>query len=314
MSALPVKKVADIGESPPQRWLVESLWTQQAVGLLAGHPKSKKSWLALDIAVSVASGSPALDRFAVGDPGPVLLFPAEDALTDVRDRIAGICRHRGVDFSTLPLWLISSYVLRLDSREDREGLETTVDELRPRLLVLDPLIRIHSADENSATEITRVLSYLRDLQRKYAVAVLVVHHARKSTSSDPGLGLRGSTEIRAWSDTNLYMQRKRGLELSVEHRAAPCPEPFRLALLSEDENAVHLAIEEKEPPKVVDLGEAILALLGKHDVPLSREFIRSEVGVRNQRLGEALQALLEGAMIEKGAQGYTIRNGTRASA
>jgi len=110
--------------------------------------------------------------------------------------MAGMCRHRDSAFDDLNVWLISSHVLRLDSDEDRQALDSTINELRPRLLVLDPLIRLHSADENSATEIARVLSFLRDLQRKYATAVLVVHHARKCSSTDPGLGLRGSTEIR----------------------------------------------------------------------------------------------------------------------
>lgn len=39
MSALPVKRVADIEESPPEKWLIESLWTHQAVGIVSGHPK-----------------------------------------------------------------------------------------------------------------------------------------------------------------------------------------------------------------------------------------------------------------------------------
>lgn len=313
MSRLPVRRVAHIEESPPEPWLVESLWTHQAVGFVAGHPKSNKSWLALDFAVSVASGTPVLDRFAVSEQGPVLLFPAEDAPTAVRDRMAGICRHRGIDFGTLSVWLIESHALKLDSADDREALEDTVGELRPRLLVLDPLIRLHSADENSASEIARILSFLRDLQRKHATAVLLVHHARKCTSNDPGLGLRGSTEIRAWSDTNLYMRRARNLELIVEHRAAPCPDPLKLALVTEDAHAVHLGIENAPIPKP-NLRDQILSVLAAHhDSPLHREFIRRELGVRNQSVGEALQKLVEDFIVEKTTKGYRLRNGTSPS-
>ena len=185
MSMLPVKRAAEITESPPQRWLVESLWTQQAVGILCAQPKSGKSWLALDFAVSVASGTPVLDRFAVTEPGPVLVFPAEDAVTVVRDRLAGICRHRGVDFETLDVWLIDSSVLRLDIPGDCESLEETVADYQPRLLILDPLIRLHQSDENSATEIAKILSFLRHVQRKYATAIMLIHHARKNGAGDP---------------------------------------------------------------------------------------------------------------------------------
>jgi hypothetical protein len=307
MSGLSVKRVSEIGQSPPQKWLVESLWTQQAVGFVAGHPKTNKSWLALDFAVSVASGTAVLDRFSVHDPGPVLIFPAEDAPTEVRDRMAGICRHRNVDFDTLDVWLIDSYALRLDSPADCEALENIICERRPRLLILDPLIRLHSADENSATEIARILSFLRGLQRQYATAVLLVHHARKCASSDPGLGLRGSTEIRAWSDVNLYMRKAKDLTLLAEHRAARCPDPAKLVLVCEDENAVHLAIEDTTLQRKCPLKERVIETLSHYDDgPLTREQIRSEVGARNQTVGEVLQGLVDENVVERTTDGYRL--------
>jgi hypothetical protein len=307
---LPVKRAAEITESPPQQWLVESLWTQQAVGVLCAQPKSGKSWLALDFAVSVASGTPVLDRFTVPDPGPVLIFPAEDAVTVVRDRLAGICRHRGVDFETLDVWIIGSSILRLDIPRDCEALEETIAELQPRLLILDPLIRIHGADENSATEIAKILSFLRHLQRKYAMAVQVIHHSRKNGAGDPGLGLRGSTEIRAWSDTNLFIRHRRGLELVVEHRAAPAPESVRIGLNADDEAAVHVVIEGA-PPATPDLRDLIVGLLESTKGALSREAIRREVGARNQTVGETLAVLIGEGRIEKLGTGYRLKNGTR---
>ncbi len=74
----------------------------------------------------------------------------------------------------------------------RQRLSQTVQDLRPILLILDPLIRLHRVDENDATQI----AYLRELQRQFHLAVLVVHHARKdSHSSRPGQALRGSREL-----------------------------------------------------------------------------------------------------------------------
>jgi hypothetical protein len=262
--------------------------------------------------VSVASGTPVLDRFAVPDPGPVLIFPAEDAVTVVRDRLAGICRHRGVDFETLDVWIIGSSVLRLDIPRDCEALEDTVAEIQPRLLILDPLIRIHQADENSATEIAKILSFLRHVQRKYETAVQLIHHARKTGTGDPGLGLRGSTEIRAWSDTNLFIRHRRGLELVVEHRAAPAPEPVRIGLNADDEAAVHVVIEQT-PPTTPDLGDRIVDLLGSTKGALCRASIRHKVGARNKTVGETLTVLLEEGRIEKTGAGYRLKNGMKPS-
>src|SRR5271165_6053505 len=188
MNQLPVQRASElsIDSASLTQWLVQGLWSDQAVGILGGEPKCCKSFLALDLAVSVASGAPCLRRFVVRRTGPVLLFPAEDSLAVVRRRLEGIC-----------------------SRQ-------------PRLLILDPLIRLHRVDENDASQIAALLSYLRQLQRTFQVAVLVVHHARKDASATrPGQALRGSSELHGWGDSNLYMRRRGDqLTLSTEHRAA----------------------------------------------------------------------------------------------
>lgn len=89
---LPVCKAKDLMiQSEQQAWLIESLWGDAAVGIIGGAPKCCKSWLGLDMAVSVASGTPCLGRFQVPGQGKVLIFPAEDAAHNVRARIESIC-------------------------------------------------------------------------------------------------------------------------------------------------------------------------------------------------------------------------------
>ena len=78
---LPVEPAWRLAQRPAeQRWLVTGLWSEQAVGIVGGEPKCCKSFLALDLAVAVASGTPCLRHFAVPHPGRVLLYAAEDAL------------------------------------------------------------------------------------------------------------------------------------------------------------------------------------------------------------------------------------------
>lgn len=311
MHTLPILKAIDVKQSAQQKWLVQSLWSDQAVGFIVGQPKAGKSWLALDFAVSVASGTSVLDSFPVENPGPVLMFPAEDDVTSARDRLSGICTYRELDLKTLDVWFIGSYSLRLDTHKDREALENTIGKIQPRLLILDPLIRLHSVDENSASEIAKVLSFLRNVQRKYKVAVIIVHHARKSASGDPGLGMRGSSEIRAWGDSILYLQRKKGLELSVEHRAAPSPDPIGLSLVTSESSTVHLGIEDAplEPVKP-DLKEQILQVLNNYGLPLSRNYIRSKVRARNQKVCDTLKELENDLFVEKTEKGYVLKNGS----
>jgi hypothetical protein len=80
--ALPVVRVDQIPrEENALRWLVEPLWGESSVGVIGGAPKCAKTWLGLDLALSVATGTACLGRYAVPRPGPVLVYLAEDALT-----------------------------------------------------------------------------------------------------------------------------------------------------------------------------------------------------------------------------------------
>lgn len=307
--ALPVVRAAELddGDALP-RWLVDTLWARAAVGVLGGAPKCCKSWLALDIAVSVASATACLGAFDVDDAGPVLLYMAEDSAPVVKARLSGICRARQLDLAGVPIHVITVPVLRLDRGRDQARLRDAVRRYAPRLLVLDPFVRLHRIDENDAGEVSALLGYLRTLQRQYDVAVLVVHHARKNggAGAQAGQSLRGSGDFHAWGDSNLYVRRQKdALLLTIEHRAAAAPDPLRLQLVAGDDADVHLALapggasSEHDAPR--DLDPLVLGALGRAGRALSRSQLRAELRVRNERLGDALLRLVAiGAVIRTG--------------
>ncbi|NOY91671.1 MAG: AAA family ATPase [Deltaproteobacteria bacterium] len=308
---LPVSRIADLALiDPTRRWLIDGLWSQAAVGIIGGPPKAAKSWMALDMAVSVASDTPCLGAFDVLQPGRALLFMAEDADADVRARVAGICRHRGLDIQHLDLHLITANSLRLDLERDRRALSDVVSDLAPRLLLLDPFVRLHRGDENDAGHISGLLAYLRELQREHHLAVVVVHHTRKNGGGAVlGQTLRGSGDFHAWVDSSLYLRRKRdALTLSIEHRSAPAPDPLRLMLAGDDVTGdLHLEIggddgSDDAPDR--DLAADVLEALAER--PRTRTDLRAQLRVRNERLGSVLEELRHAGRIRRDA-GVWIR-------
>ena len=192
MRGFPTRAPAELEARPrARRWMVEALWSEQAVG---GEPKCGKSFLALDLAVAVAAGVPCLRHFHAARSGAVLLFAAEDAGHIVRARLEGIAKAAGAAFDSLDIAVIDVPALRIDHRAARQRLLGTVQRVSPRLLVLDPLVRLHRVDESSVADVAPILGFLRDLQRRFHAAALLVHHARKSGGSRPGQALRGSSE------------------------------------------------------------------------------------------------------------------------
>jgi RecA-family ATPase len=305
---LPVVRVGEIrSEASAQRWLVEELWGASSVGVIGGAPKCAKTWLGLDIALSVASGTACLGKYAVPEPGPVLIYLAEDALPIVRERIAGMTAHRGLDLGQLEIYAITAPVLRLDRERDRTRLWATARQLRPKLLLLDPLVRLHGIDENNAGEVAELLAYFRSLQRQLDLSVLLVHHTRKNAAGGvaAGQGLRGSSDIHAFGDSNLYLRRTREhLVLASEHRAAPASAPVYLELVASNAKTTHLeVIGELEAGKRRGLEERVLDLLAG-GVVLTRAKLRDSLAVQNERLGEALEALERAGRLRRTPSGW----------
>ena len=314
MSQLPVQPAWRLADCPEQqRWLVAGLWSDEAVGIIGGEPKCGKSFLALDLAVAVAAGIPCLRRFAVSRPGRVLLYPAEDALHIVRRRLEGICAAAGVSLAALDVQVITAPSLRLDLEADRMRLEETVASLKPRLLVLDPFVRLHRIDENVSGDVAPLLAFLRELQRRHAIAVVLVHHAKKGAGAiRAGQALRGSSEFHAWGDSNLYLRRDSNdrIVLTVEHRAAAAMPGVTLELIQRD-NA--LALEpiptDRQPehrlePTSVD--QRITAALADGGQPRPFAALRTSCRVRTTTLYERLAAMIAAGLVIKSANGYSL--------
>lgn len=314
---LPVTRAADLAEvATERRWLVEYLWGDEAVGIVGGEPKCCKSFLALSLAVAVASGAPCMRRFPVVRTGRVLLFAAEDALHVVRQRLAGIARAAGRKLADLDIQVITAPSVRLDVERDRDALTETVAKLRPRLLVLDPFVRLHRVDENISGEVAPLLAYLRELQRCYHVAVALVHHARKGGARmRAGQALRGSSEFHAWGDSNLYLRRHgEQLTLSVEHRAAAsisnvalhldtAADAVALAALDDDERAAGPAASSAG---ALTVEHRILAQFDGAAAPLTATALRKLCQVRNASLKTALAALVADGRLRRDRVGYVL--------
>jgi hypothetical protein len=305
---LPVVRVGEIPtQEQTQRWLVEQLWGASSVGVIGGAPKCSKTWLGLDLALSVATGTACLGKYAVPQPGPVLVYLAEDALSVVRERVASMARHRGLELQQVEIHVITAPTLRLDRDRCRGQLLETAQRLQPRLLLLDPLVRLHGIDENNAGEVAELLAYIRSLQRQLDLSVMLVHHTRKNGPAGVAAGqaLRGSSDLHAFGDSNLYLRRTRDrLLLSSEHRAAPAAPPVYLELVAINAETTHLeVIAELDGQRRHDLQEQVLTLLAP-DATLTRTKLRETLSVKNERLGEALEALQRAGRIRRTPAGW----------
>ena len=237
----------------------------------------------------------------------------------MRERIEGMTRHRGLDLRQVDIHVITAPVLRLDRDPDRTRLRETIRRLRPRLLVLDPLVRLHGIDENHAGEVAELLAYFRVA----AAAVrprgaLGASHAENAAGGvAAGQGLRGSSDIHAFGDSNLYLRRTREhLVLSSEHWAAPAAASVYLELVATDEKTTHLGVVGEprggsakltSDGKQRSLEERVLDFLSV-GATVTRTKLRDSLGVNNERLGEALESLERAGRLGRTSAGWQRRD------
>ena len=314
MTALPVRLAHQLDTQPEEkRWLIEGLWSAQAVGIVGGEPKCCKSFLALDMAVAVAGGVACVRRFPATQQGRVLLFAAEDSLCVVRQRLSGIAAACGLSLESLDIHVIIAPVVRLDVELDRGRLEDTVRALQPALLVLDPFVRLHRVDENVSAEVAPLLDFLRGLQRRHQVAVVLVHHARKGGAHlRAGQALRGSSELHAWGDSNLYLRRNADdeLQLTVEHRAAASSSGLRLALSAEGDALALRVIDTAAPAssesQTASPQQRVESILRQASAPMTQREVRDQAKMRAATIGDVLAALVTDGRVTRSDGRYKV--------
>lgn len=206
-------------------WLIRDIWMKNSHGIVAGEPKTYKSTITTDIAVSVASGAKLWDKYEVEDPGPVLIIQNENAPWIVKSRLEAIIESKGLVGNVvhngrlltitwppvLPIYHINNSGFSLDSSEDCDMLMSYVEKIRPKLLILDPLYLMLEGDINSAKELSPVLQFLLSVRDTYGCSIMVIHHWNKNgSSSRGGQRMLGSATLHGWTDSSLFLSRDDG--------------------------------------------------------------------------------------------------------
>jgi len=188
-------------KAPPVSWLIEPIIPDGGVVMLSGNPGSFKSFLALDIASSVARGGSFAGRRRSA-ARPVLYLDAENPLSVIgaRRRFLGIS-----PCEQLRYWPRSSGA-PLPELDDTNLLAFAAE--RP-LIVLDSFIRFHKGSENDNAEVAGTMAKILNLAAKGATVILL-HHAGK----DPDKQFRGATELEAAPD--VCFRAKREGEVNVK--------------------------------------------------------------------------------------------------
>jgi hypothetical protein len=193
--------------------IAEGILPLESKMVLGGQSFLGKTKLITQIALEIASGTPALGLFNIDRPYKTLLIQQELGEGAFHDRFVPAM---GTIYNLQPgfLTIVNVFNLQVDDANGRANLTRLLQAFHPEVLIFDPLYKIHTQDEDKASQMQRVFNILDDIIRDFHLSVIIVHH-RKKAHIDPrgreidlGLSdLRGSGQISIWADSVLMLSK-----------------------------------------------------------------------------------------------------------
>jgi 5S rRNA maturation endonuclease (ribonuclease M5) len=195
----------EVLDMPAPEWLLDGVLVKNSLVVIWGAPGSAKSFLALDWALCVASGTWWKGHKVEAAP---VVYMAAEGVAGLGKRIKAWSSANNVRGLDRARWLAGT--VNLLNPAEAGALFTLVGEFSPRLIIVDTLARsMAGADENAAQDMGRAIAVLDELRAVSDATVLVIHHATKEGSS-----ARGSSALRGAVDTEIEVK-KEGHDVSV---------------------------------------------------------------------------------------------------
>ena len=198
---LPFLDLKQIAKLPPVEWLIDGLIPEKSLAMMYGEPGCGKTFLALDMALSIAHG-----HAWQGSPGLQgnVVYVAGEGVGGLKKRVAAWHLHNELD-QQAPFIVIPVAVDLMDEINAQE-LQQTIETAAPgktSLVVFDTVARSMSGDENSSQDMGKVVKAMDHIREAFNCCVLAIHHSGKDSSR----GARGSSSMLGAVDASMRVER-----------------------------------------------------------------------------------------------------------
>lgn len=318
-------------------FLIENVLVQGQPMIIGGPKKCLKTSIMLDMAISLASGTPFLRQLNVPKPCSVLVMSGESGLVTLRNTMARICQVANVDPTTIPLKLTET-VPRINDPAHMVDLAATLDEHRPEVVMYDPAYLMLDGEKAENVMVMGVqLAKITQLCQQFNATMVLAHHFTKNVSGNydtpPDLNDLAWSGFAEFTRQWILLKRKERFkpgsgkhklhmavggsvghsdlyELNVDEGKYP-NRVWQTSLVVDAETiAERIAngtILSGAPPALSDKEWKVMDVLAAHDVGITQKTIREESSLNTKSVTEILEKLIESKYVvkteEKGKNG-----------
>jgi hypothetical protein len=243
--------VEDLQFRPPE-YIIEELFETDTLGLIFGDPGCGKSFLAIDIGLSVASGTLFHDREV--KQGSVF-FIAGEGHNGLARRFAAWSKGRDVPLSDVPLFVSERAAQFLDGTSAKAVADAVADLANehgiPALIIIDTLARNFGAgDENNTKDMSEFVVAIDDLKMRFpGCSVLIVHHSGHADKQRA----RGAMALKGALDTEYRVEKdETGMRLiNTKMKDAESPQDlfFRIKQVDLDDITKSAILQATDAPE-----------------------------------------------------------------
>ena len=309
-----LESVADLLAKPEPKleWLIENMWVDKSRGLIAGNPGVGKTWLALEMLLAVATGTPCFGKYPA-KKGAVLLVEEEASEFNLARRLHCMARARGLAHSDLSNFFhLTRKFVKMP--QDAAKLFHLTSGYDIKLIVFDSLRRFHDRDENSSSDMQAVLDSFAKLNIMTDASIVLIHHLAKSNekSNKPLFErLRGSSDFWAWRDCLIGVEGEEESHkalCSFQFRDAQAQDPIQIErVVHASSGAIHLGVSEtEESDDFIEKSELILNYMRAQYGPVSRDKVCSNVPGRKQELIRFFRVMEKRKMVQKSGSNWIV--------
>lgn len=170
-----------LSETLKTEWIVNpTLISRQSITFIVGLPEARKTWILMDLALSISTGTKWLGQFEC-KKNKVIYLDQERSRASTIERFNQLLTGRELQSKDLDdtLLLKPQSRVKLNLEQSFESFSRVCDKFKPDIVLIDSFKKIHSSNELSSQDMQSLFTKIEELKDRFSCSFVFIHHEPK---------------------------------------------------------------------------------------------------------------------------------------